>query len=279
MNRIFQAGIWALAIWPAWAGDSTPPNLPAPATREIEFTRDVAPILARCQSCHGAQAMGGLRLDSQRAALIGGNSGKAIVAGRSGESRLIQLVAGTGKIVMPPAGRRLSTEEIGVLRAWIDQGSNWPDAFKFQAPTRQKETTHWSFIAPKRGDLPSVRDRAWIRNPIDAFILAKLESEGLAPSPEADRHTLIRRLSLDLIGLPPSPEEVAAFVGDNRPDAYERLVDRLLASPHYGEKSARQWLDLARYADSDGYEKDLPRPWAWRYRQWVIECTEPRHAL
>jgi hypothetical protein len=270
MNRAFQRWIWVMAIWPVWAADVAP--LPAPANREIDFTRDIAPILAHCQSCHGAtQEMGGLRLDSRASALTGGNSGMVIVTGRSAESKLIQLVAGTGKIIMPPVGERLKTEDVAVLRAWIDQGARWPDAFRFQAAPRQKGATHWSFIPPKRSPPPSVRDRAWIRNPVDAFILAKLESEGFAPSPEADRYTLIRRLSLDLIGMPPTPEEVAGFVADNRPDAYERLVDRLLASPHYGEKWARHWLDLARYADSDGYEKDLPRPWAWRYRQWVIE--------
>jgi len=123
-----------------------------------------------------------------------------------------------------------------------------------------------------RPAVPDVRIRTWPRNPIDNFVLARLEHEGIEPSPEAPRSTLLRRVSLDLTGLPPTPEETAAFVNDNRPDAYERLVDRLLASPHYGEKWARQWLDLARYADSDGYEKDMVRPFAWRYRNWVIDA-------
>ncbi len=270
MNRIFHRWVWVLAISSAWGGDVAP--LPAPADREIDFIRDVSPILARCQSCHGAtKEMGGLRLDSRTSALTGGNSGKVIVIGHSAESKLIHLVAGAGKMIMPPLGEPLKTEDVAALRAWIDQGAAWPDSFKFPSASPQNRTSHWSFVPPKRAPLPTVRDRSWIRNPIDTFVLAKLESEGLAPSPEADRYTLIRRLSLDLIGLPPSPEEVAEFVANNRPDGYERLVDRLLASPHYGEKWARQWLDLARYADSDGYEKDLPRPWAWRYRQWVIE--------
>src|SRR5450755_3936877 len=134
--------------------------------------------------------MGGLRLDSRASALAGGNSGKVIVTGHSAESKLIQLVAGAGKILMPPVGERLKTEQVAALRAWIDQGVAWPDSFTFQPANRQNRATHWSFIPPKRGPIPSVRDQSWIRNPIDAFILAKLESEGIAPSPEADRYTL-----------------------------------------------------------------------------------------
>jgi hypothetical protein len=139
-----------------------------------------------------------------------------------------------------------------------------------QTQTPPRESTHWAFRPIRRPEPPSVSRRTWVRNPIDAFILARLEAEGIAPSPEADRATLIRRVSLDLTGLPPQPKEVREFLADNRPDAYERLVDRLLASPHYGERWARPWLDQARYADSDGYEKDWVRPWAWRYRDWVI---------
>src|SRR5262249_36776763 len=131
---------------------------------------------------------------------------------------------------------------------------------------------HWSFQPIKRPEVPATRNRNWMRNPIDNFVLARLEAEGIEPSPEAGRETLVRRLHLDLIGLPPTPKQIAEFLADNRLDAYERLVDRLLDSPHYGEKWARQWLDLARYADSDGYEKDWVRPHAWRYRHWVIEA-------
>jgi hypothetical protein len=270
MHRIKQLCVWMLALAPA-----TPDvigALPDAAKREVDFAKDIAPVLSRCQPCHGASAaMSGLRLNSRESALAGGNSGPVIQIGRSADSRLIQLVAGTGKLVMPPAGARLSGEEIGLLRAWIDQGAKWPEAFQF-AGTKARANTHWSFIAPERKPPPPVRNDAWVRNPIDAFVLAKLESEHIEPSPEASRSTLIRRVSLDLTGLPPTPEEVADFVADTKPDAYERVVERLLASPHYGEKWARHWLDLARYADSDGYEKDLPRPWAWRYRQWVIDA-------
>jgi hypothetical protein len=173
---------------------------------------------------------------------------------------------------MPPTGARLTDAEIGLLRAWIDQGADWPTGRSTPSNAISPATTLWSLQTLRRPEAPAVRDHVWPHNPIDEFILARLEREGIASSPEASKSTLIRRLSLDLIGLPPSPAEIAAFLNDNRPDAYEHLVDQLLASPHYGEKWGRYWLDLARYADSDGYEKDRSRPWAWRYRQWVIDA-------
>jgi hypothetical protein len=201
--------------------------------------------------------MKGLRLDQKAGAM------SVISPGHSAESKLIRMVAGVeGKVVMPPTGARLTAGEIGMLRAWIDQGARWNDG---GAP-------HWSFVKPQRPATPALRNPGWARNPIDNFIGARLDSEQIVPAPEADKHTLARRLSLDLTGLPPTPAEVQAFVADRRADAYERLVDRLMDSPHYGEKWTRPWLDLARYADSDGYEKDLSRPWAWRYREWVIEA-------
>ena len=205
--------------------------------------------------------MSGLRLDQKDAALKGGKAGVDILPGKSAESRLIRLVAGLDQKFMPPMGAHLTADEVGLLRAWIDQGLEWTA----RAP-------HWSFQKIQRPAAPAVRNRAWGRNAVDNFILARLEREGIAPSPEAPKLTLLRRVSLDLTGLPPTPEEVRDFLDDNRPDAYERLVDRLLDSPHYGEKWARYWLDLARYADSDGYEKDRSRPWAWRYRHWVIDA-------
>jgi mono/diheme cytochrome c family protein len=249
-----------LAFLPLRAADE--PALPPPAKTKVEFARDIEPLLTkRCFICHGAQQqMSGLRLDQKDAALKGGASGVDIRPGKSAESRLIRLVAGLEKKPMPPVGARLTAEEVGLLRAWIDQGLDWP----------ARNTTHWSFQKIRRPQTPAVRNGTWARNAIDNFILARLESEGIAPSPEAGKLTLLRRVSLDLTGLPPTPEEQRAFLEDNRPDAYERLVDRLLDSPHYGEKWARYWLDLVRYADSDGYEKDRARPWAWRYRQWVI---------
>jgi len=239
-------------------------NLPPAARTRIDFARDIEPLLAqRCFVCHGAQQqMSGLRLDSRETALKGGASGVDLIPGDSAGSRLIRLVSGVDKKVMPPVGARLTAAEVGLLRAWIDQGA----AYSAHA------ATHWSFQKIQRPGVPAVKNRAWVRNPIDAFILARLEKDSIAPSPEADKLTLLRRVSLDLTGLPPTPEEIRDYLTDTRADAYEHVVDRLLASPHYGEKWARWWLDLARYADSDGYEKDRARPWAWRYRQWVIDA-------
>ena len=245
-------------------------TLPPAANSKVDFSRDIEPLLAkRCQLCHGPQQqMSGLRLDQKEAALRGGASGKDILPGNSAGSRLIRLVSGAEVKVMPPMGTRLTAAEIGLLRAWIDQGALWP----VQQTGISKGSTHWAFQKITRPRPPLTRDTAWPRNAIDTFILAKLESKSIKPAPEASKTTLIRRVSLDLTGLPLTPQEVQAFLNDNRPDAYERVVDRLLDSPHYGEKWARHWLDLARYADSDGYEKDRSRPWAWRYRQWVIEA-------
>src|ERR1035438_7832480 len=240
-------------------------------TKAVDFNGDVQPILTtRCSGCHGPQQqMNGLRVDVADALLKGSNSGPVVVPGDSGASKLIQRVSSTKKgFGMPPVGAPLTTAEIELLRAWIDQGAKIPAV---ASRTANSKTSHWSFQPLSRPPVPDVGDRSWPRNPIDNFILARLQAEHIQPSPEADRNTLIRRLSLDLTGLPPTPAEVEAFVNDKHPDAYERLVDRLLASPHYGEERGRAWLDLAHYADSDGYEKDLVRPWAWRYRQWVID--------
>jgi hypothetical protein len=242
----------------------TAQELPPAASVKVDFLRDIEPLLAkRCFVCHGSQQqMSGLRLDQKDAALKGGASGVDIKPGKSVESRLIALVAGMEKRVMPPVGARLTSEEVGLLRAWIDQGAEW----------KLGNTTHWSFQKVNRPPVPAVHNASWARNPVDNFILARLEKEGYAPSPKAGKLTLLRRVSLDLTGLPPTPEEQRAYLEDKRPDAYERAVDRLMDSPHFGEKWARYWLDLARYADSDGYEKDRARPWAWRYRQWVIDA-------
>jgi mono/diheme cytochrome c family protein len=250
-------------------------KLPPAASAPVDFVRDIQPLFAKhCVQCHGPEKQkGGVRLDLKQGALEGGDSGVIIVAGKSAESKLIHLVAKLdGETQMPPAGddrRVLTREEIGTLRAWIDAGANWPDT----AVAAAKKSEHWAFNAPKLPPVPKVQGaKAKALNPIDAFILARLAKEKIQPSPEADRYTLIRRLSLDLIGLPPTPEEVVQFVTDQAPDAYEQLVDRLLASPHFGERWGRHWLDLARYADSDGYEKDRARPFAYLYRDWVIKA-------
>ena len=238
----------------------------------VDFNRDVQPLLtARCSGCHGSQQqMNGLRVDTPDALLKGSDSGPVVVPGSSATSKLIERVSSTKKgFAMPPVGTPLTAAEIQLLCAWIDEGAKIPAATNGSA---NPKTSLWSLQPLSRPRVPEVSDPSWPRNPIDNFILARLESEHIKPAPEADRNTLIRRLSLDLTGLPPSPEETEAFLTDKHPDAYERLVDRLLASPHYGEARAREWLDLAHYADSDGYEKDLVRPWAWRYRQWVIDA-------
>ena len=245
----------------------------APAARAQDFVRDVEPIFHRkCFACHGpAQQMNGLRLDERAAALKGGYSGAVIISGSSANSKLIDRVASEKDgYRMPPAGPRLSPAEVAALRSWIDAGAEWPQS---QQPkplnagtTRAKP---WSFAPLKRPPIPPI-DGA--KTPIDAFILARLAADNIKPSPETGQYTLLRRVSLDLTGLPPTPAEVRAFLADTSSNAYERVVDRLLESPHYGERWARHWLDLARYADSDGYEKDLPRPWAWRWRQWVIDA-------
>ncbi len=195
-----------------------------------------------------------------------------MIPGRSQDSLLIRRVTSSDpKFFMPPAGPRLTAREIDVLRKWIDSLPPAAGGAAVSSKTAAK-STHWSFQPIAHPAPPAVSKADWPRNPIDNFILARLDREKIAPSPEAKRETLLRRVSLDLTGLPPGPVEVEAFLADARPDAYERAVDRLLASPHYGEKWARRWLDLAHYSDSDGYEKDKPRPYAWRYRNWVIDA-------
>ena len=253
-------------------------QLPPPASGPVDFKRDIEPIFqARCVACHGAaMQMNGLRLDGREPALAGGSSGAAIVPGNSAGSRLVEHVSGARKPRMPMSGPPLSAEQVSLIRAWIDQGAKWPESAAGEAPRpadagSRPRAAHWAFVAPKRPAPPAVVRRAWVRNPIDAFVLARLEREGVEPSPEADRVTLLRRVALDLTGLPPTLEEVEEFVADNRSDAYERVVDRLLASPHYGERWALPWLDLAHYADSDGFNDGI-RPHAWRYRHWVIDA-------
>jgi len=218
--------------------------------------------------------MGGLRLDRRDDAMKGGKSGAVIILGNSAGSRLIKLVSGQIEgLRMPLGGTPLSDQEIGVLKAWIDQGAVWPKTeAAANAPAEKAKSSHWAFEPVVKPALPPVRNVSWVRNEIDSFVLAKLESENVKPSPPADKAMLARRLSLDITGLPIEPEDLQAFLSDGRFDAYDRLVDRLLESPHYGEKWGRCWLDLARYADSDGYGADKFRNDAWRYRDWVINA-------
>ncbi|MBL8179787.1 MAG: DUF1553 domain-containing protein [Bryobacterales bacterium] len=225
---------------------------------KVVFDRQIRPLLSdSCFSCHGPDEknrMAGLRLDERDGAM------KVIVPGKRGESKLFQRIQhADANRRMPPRGsqRTLSAEQIELVGKWIDQGADWQ--------------THWSYAAPKRPELPVVSNPKWARNAIDHFVLARLDKEGLKPSPEADKVTLIRRVSLDLTGLPPTPAEVQSFVSDKSAEAYDRLVARLIESPHYGERMAMQWLDLARYADTHGYHIDSHRD-MWPWRDWVIQA-------
>ena len=245
-------------------------ELPPPAAGDVDFNADIRPLLeGRCTVCHGpANAMNGLRLDRKADALAGGHSGPAIIPGNSAESRLIHLVAGYQvKVVMPPTGEPLGRAEIGKLRAWIDQGAPWPERPEDSAAAPAPgQSGHWAFQPIVRPEVPAGR------NPVDHFVRERLRAERLEPAPRAARDTLLTRVSLDLTGLPPTQEEQNAFNEDPTEGAYERVVERLLASEHFGEKQAMHWLDQVRYADSDGYAKDYVRPHAWRYRRWVVNA-------
>jgi hypothetical protein len=251
---------------------------------DIEFERQVRPLLVeRCGDCHGPDTQeSSLRLDVKHRALKGSDFGPVIVPGKAADSELIRRITSTDeKKMMPPEGDRLSAAEVALLKDWIDAGAEWPES---EADRLARETDrdprldHWAWQPVVRPAVPPAHEASppgdtWpARNEIDRFIQAKLGEKNLMPAPEADRRTLIRRLSFDLTGLPPSPEEVAAFVADESPDAYEKLLDRLLTSQHYGERWARHWLDIAHYADTHGFERDQLRPNAWRYRDWVIRA-------
>jgi hypothetical protein len=239
------------------------------AGEKVDFARDVAPIFAdRCVRCHGPKLQeGGLRLDVRRRALIGGDDGLAILPMEPDKSDLLHRINASDKKRMPPSGPRLTDAQKQVLHRWIDQGASWPD----EHAGKESFDSHWAFRTLHRPNPPKLKSRT--QSPIDAFILARLEPKGLKLSVEADKPTLLRRLHLDLIGLPPTHSDVEHFVTDRSPDAYEKLVDRLLASPHFGERWGRHWLDLARFAESDGYENDRLRPDAWRFRDWVIDAV------
>ncbi|MBX6312891.1 MAG: DUF1553 domain-containing protein [Isosphaeraceae bacterium] len=262
----------------AWPG---PAHSAEPAPEQVRFfeTR-VRPVLAEhCHKCHGPDKQkSGLRLDSRASALAGGDSGPAVVPGQPEESLLVVAIRHEDDALKMPPSKKLAAEQIADLTRWIAMGAPWPGGEEAApAPTRRGEfqisdqdRAHWAFQPVRRPPVPAVKDQAWMSNPIDAFILAGLEAKGLRPNPPAARHELIRRAYYDLIGLPPTPEEVAAFVADKSPNAYEALIDRLLASPRYGEKWGRHWLDLVRFAETNSYERDNPKPSAWRYRDYVI---------
>ena len=263
-NKLFLFAIAAVCVSRA----QTPP---------VSFARDVAPIFARsCGGCHGApQQLSGFSLLTRETALRGGAHGTAIIPGKSAESPLVKRLQGTMEPSMPLGGK-LTDGEIATICRWIDQGATWETtAVAAPASAAMKITASdrnwWAYRQPVRSQPPTV-DARWRTNPIDAFIFAKMREKQVSPSPKASKNTLVRRAFLDLTGLPPTTSEVDAFVRDDSPDAFSKLVDRLLASPHYGERWGRHWLDVARYADSGGYEQDFSYQNAWRYRDYVIRA-------
>ncbi|MFP6575161.1 MAG: DUF1549 domain-containing protein, partial [Pirellulaceae bacterium] len=241
--------------------------------KPVDFAKDIYPLLSqRCFQCHGAKKHeGGLRLDLRSAALRGGDSGKIILPGKSADSALLKRIRSSDPDEqMPPKGKRLTAEEVSRLQRWLDQGASWPDALA----GRDKNLDHWAFQAIQRPPLPAGSSPA-TRNAIDLLVQTQLTKKGLKPAATANPYTLLRRLHLDLTGIPPSDEQIRQFIQASAKDAekaYQQAVDRLLKSPHFGERWAMDWLDLGRYADSDGYEKDLPRPHAWRWRNWLIDA-------
>ncbi len=262
MRLAWLAVAVAAAVAAAHAEDA-PTKLPA----KIDFSRDVQPILSdNCFFCHGpdsAKCKGHLRLDlldPKEGPFVDHDGDVPIVPGHPEKSDLVTRILSDDpdeKMPPPKSNRYITPRQIEILKAWVDQGASWGKL--------------WSLVPPKRAELPAVNDASWCRNAIDRFVLAKLEQEGLTPSPEADKTTLLRRVTLDLTGLPPTPGEVDDFLADNSPGAYEKVVDRLLASPRYGERMVWEWLDAARYADTNGYQGDNTRT-MWPWRDWVIKA-------
>jgi mono/diheme cytochrome c family protein len=257
------------------------PEPPASPATAAFFESRIRPVLAEnCFKCHGsAKQRGGLRLDSRKAILAGGEQGPSIVPGEPDRSLLVKAVRQTDDEIKMPPTAKLSNRQIDDLAQWVRMGAPWTGGDVVAAPVKpapdfqvaDKDRAHWAFRRVKRPPIAAVRDRGHVQNPIDSFVLARLEPRGLQLSPPAARRDLARRVYFDLLGLPPAPEEIDTFVSDDRPDAYERLIDRLLASPHYGERWARHWLDVVRFGQTHGYERDDEKPNAWRYRDYVIK--------
>ena len=252
-----------------------------PTAGQMEFfEKEIRPLLSdHCYPCHSAQVaspFAGLRLDSREAALEGGDSGPAVVPGKPHESPLIQRVQ--GKPVLMPPGGALNQDQINALTRWVEMGMPWTtDESVEQAAAsdfnlEERKRSHWAWQPVRSSSPPTVRNQDWPRGAIDSFLLAQLEENGLEPAQPADRNSLIRRLSFDLRGLPPLPGEIQAFLADTSPEAYEKLVDDLLDSPHFGERWARHWMDLVRYSESHGSEGDPDTPFAWRYRDYLIRA-------
>ena len=242
------------------------------AGAEVDYVHQVKPILAaRCYACHSAlRQKSGLRLDTAAELIAGGDSGPAVVRGKSADSHLISMLTGESGTRMPPEneGAALRAEQIAVFKQWIDEGAHAPPEVPLPDPR-----DHWSYHPPVRPEVPKVRNGAWIRNAVDAFVAAGQESKGLSPAPDANKSTLLRRVHLDLVGLPPTREELTAFLADDSPDAYGKVVDRLLASPQYGERWGRHWMDVWRYSDWAGYKEEIRNSarHIWRWRDWIVE--------
>jgi uncharacterized protein DUF1549/uncharacterized protein DUF1553/cytochrome c len=263
-------------------GEKKPASAAAFRPEDIAFfEKDVLPLLEKnCFRCHGGQEKikANFRITSREGVLKGGDSGPAVSLKKPEESNLLKAINYKDGLEMPPDGK-LSQQKIDILTKWVKAGVPWTPgkAIAVDKPKHEggkvtpEAKQYWAYQPVKRAPLPHVKNQAWVKTPIDAFVLAKLEAKGLAPAAPAERVALTRRIYYDLIGLPPTPEEIDAFVNDKSPDAYERLIDKLLASPHYGEKWGRHWLDLVRYAETNGYERDGPKPFAWRYRDYVIK--------
>ena len=255
-----------------FASGMVEPRLPKASAKVVDFNHDILPIFRKaCFKCHGPEKdKGGFSLANSNRAMEGGDEGQAIFKGNSAASPLVHRIAGVNEDgTMPPGAERLNPEQIGLIRAWIDQGVHWPKSADLTDPRAAGAAKHWAFKTLKKPKVPDLGN-SWVASPVDAFILAKLREAKLEPTLPATREALLRRVSFDLIGLPPNLGEIEAFVNDKRPDAFERVVDRLLASPAYGERWARHWLDLVRYADSGGYETDIFYEQGWRYRDYVI---------
>ena len=274
----FTCGFSAGEVAADESGAEASGKLPAAVDREVDFVKDVQPILrTRCYTCHSRELdEAELRLDLKDAALNGSSTGKVILPGRSADSLLIQLVAGTdpdGR-VMPPEddGEALSREQIAILRAWIDQGAKWPADADLVVDVTSRGNDHWAYQPVQRPLLPEVSAAEWAGNPIDRFVRARQEAAGVEAPSAATPRELVRRVHLDLIGLPPDPVLVDACVAVPSSAHDERIVDALLAEPQYGERWARHWLDLVRYADTNGYEVDGEKPFAWRYRDYVVDA-------
>jgi hypothetical protein len=276
MHR-FAVVLLVLAIGFLARGATSPPALAAVSSEAAEFfEKKIRPVLAdHCFQCHGPEKQkSGLRLDSRVAVLKGNDAGPVVAPGEPDKSRLVQAIRYNGEIKMPPKAK-LPPEAIAALTEWVRQGAPWPETAKPGVRSLEElGKKHWAFQPVKKPPVPPTKNAAWMKSPVDAFILAKLEAQGMTPAPPADRATLLRRVTFDLIGLPPTPDEIDSFINDPAQDALANVVDRLLASPRYGERWGRFWLDVARYADSKGYvfTEERRYPFAYTYRDYVIRA-------